>query len=332
MKSLFLSLALVGTVSLLDIGLGHLSLGGSYSYAYDLPLVQKSLKAKEYDKVVGLLSPEVEKLDRQGLFALAKAYSGLKKSEAAIKAYTAALSLNPQDVEAKTLIGAEQIVSGKEKEALATLKEALEMRSDFVPAYKLLIRIYEKRKNKYELRLLYQDLVDKIGAKAEYLTKLCELNATDGLYDMAEKYCQQGIEKNSKEPNNFVYLGVSRKGTGKTKEAEMILKKTADDFPKSALAQNIYAQSQEEKKNFISSYAYYKKAIVADSKSVPGYMGLAQSALEIQKYQESLDAFEKTCHLDKTTLPAFRKATNTLRTMKIEEWLRKFEKKSDNCD
>lgn len=322
MKSLFLSLALVMTVSILDI---------RPAQAYEAAAVQKSLKAKDYNKVISMLSPEVEKLDRQGLFALAKAYSALKKSEAAIKAYTAALSLNPEDVEAKTLIGAEQMVSNKEKEALVTLKEALEIRNDFVPAFKLLIRLYEKRKNKYELRLLYQDLVEKIGPKAEYLTQLCELTTTDGLYDLSEKYCQQGIEKNSKEPNNFVYLGLTRKETGKTKDAEGILKKVADDFPKSALAQNTYAQHQEEKKNFISAYAYYKKAIVADAKSVTGYLGVAQSALEIQKYQESLDGFMKACKLDKTTLPAFRKATNTLRTMKIEEWLRKFEKQSESC-
>jgi tetratricopeptide (TPR) repeat protein len=327
MKSIFLSLALSFSVSLLDIGPGHLSLAG----AYELSAIQKSLKEKDYNRVIQLLSPEVEKLDRAGLFALAKAYSSLKKSEAAIKAYTAALSLNPQDVEAKTLIGAEQIISGKEKEALITLKEALEMRNDFVPAYKLLIKIYEKRKNKYELRLLYQDLVEKIGPKSDYLTKLCELTTTDGLYDLAEKYCQQGIDTNSKEPNNYVYLGIARKETGKVKEAEMILKKVADDFSQSALAQNTYAHSQEEKKNFIGAYAYYKKAIAADAKSVPGYVGLAQSSLEIQKYQESLDAFVTACRLDKSTIPTFRRATNTLRTMKIDEWLKKFEKQSDDC-
>lgn len=323
MKPIFLSLALVTFVSLLDVRL---------VLAYDAIEVQKDLKAKDYQKVINSLSPEVEKLDRVGLFALAKAYSAQKKSEAAIKAYTAALALNTKDVEAKTLIGAEQLVSGKEKEALITLKEALEIKSDFVPAFKLLARIYEKRKNKYELRLLYQDLVEKVGSKPEYLTKLCELTTIDGLYDLSTKYCQQGIEKSPQEAANFVHLGITRKETGKSKEAEEILKNAADKFPQSVKAQNTYASHQVENKNFISAYTYFKKATEAGPKDISSLIGLAQSALEIQKYQESLDAFKRACVLDKTTIPTFRRATNTLRNMKIEDWLKKFESQVEQCD
>lgn len=323
MKLLSLSLAFTLVVSILDISPG---------YAYDSAQIQASLKAKDYKKVIEVLSPDVEKLDRPGLFALAKAYSAQKKSEAAIKVYTAALSLNPKDVEAKSLIGAEQMVSGKEKEAMMTLKEALEIKNDFVPAYKLLIRIYEKKENMYELRLLYQDLVEKVGPKPEYFSKLCELSTVSGLYDIGEKYCRQSIDKNPKQANGYVYLGMTLKETGKIIEADMILKKAADDFPKSPLAQMTFAEHQVEKKNFISAYAYYKKAVEADSKNKNAYLGLAQSALEIQKYQESLDAFTKACQLDKNMITPFRKATNTLRTMRIEEWLKKFEAQSDKCN
>ncbi len=314
------------SVSLLDFGRGP-----SLAWGYNLPEAQSALKQKNYKKVITLLSPEVENLDRDGLFLLAKAYSASKSPEAAIKVYTACLTKNPKDFEAKTLIGAEQFVSGKEKEALVTFREALELNPRFVLAYKMLIRIYEKKKNKYELRLLYQDLVEKVGERAEYISKLCELTTLDGLYDLALKYCQTGIQKDSHNAVNFVYLGVTYHQTGNSVKAESFLKKAADDFPESELAQMTYAQFLDEMKNFIASYSYYKKAVAANKSSTSALLGWGNACLEIQKYQESLGAFEKACALDKLVLPSLRKATNVLRTMKNAEWLKKFETAIEKC-
>lgn len=326
MKLKILGLGLFLSVSILDVGQGL-----NLSWAYDLPGAQAALKQKNYEKVIEMLSPEIEKLNREGLFTLAKAYSSLKKHEAAIKAYTAVLSMNPKDHEAKTLIGAEQFVSGKDREALATLKEVLEMKPNFVLAYRILIRYYEKKKNKYEQRLLYEDLISNVGESTEAVTKLCELTATDRLYDNAMKYCQKGIARDPKVDSNYVYLGLTFRETGEIEKAEQNLKKAATDFPKSLLAQLTYAQFLDEKKNYISSYSYYKNALFADPSSIQALIGLGNSSLEIQKYAESLEAFSKACKLDKKTIPAFRKATNVLRTMKISDWLKKFEMAVDKC-
>lgn len=326
MKYFLLGLGLVVGVSFLDVRLAF-----NRANAYDLPAAEAALKQKDYSKVISLLSPSVETLDRNGLFVLAKAYSASKNPEAAIKVYTACLTKDPKDVEAKTLIGAEQFVSGKDKEAMATLKEAIDINPRFVPAYKILIRIYEKKKNKYELRLLYQDLVEKVGDRSEYIVKLCELTTLDGLYDLALKYCQTGIQKDSSEASNFVFLGMTYNQTGETKKAENYLKKAADEFQGSELAQMTYAQFLDEKKNYIASYGFYKRAVDANKKSVPALQGLGHAALEIQKYQESLDAYAKACQMDKKTLPQFRRAANTLRTMRNADWLKKFEVAIDKC-
>lgn len=330
MNKLLLGLGLFVCVSFLDVGRGS-----GQALAYNLTEAQAALKQKQYEKVIELLSPEIEKLNREGLFVLAKAYSSLKKHEAAIKAYTACLALNPKDYEAKTLIGAEQFVSAKdkdrEKEALNTLKEALEINPKFVPAYRVLIHYYAKKKNKYEQRLLYEDMVENVGETTEAVTKLCELTAQDRLYDLGIKHCQNGIQRDPKIDSNYVYLGISYKETGEAEAAERYLKKAAADFPKSLLAQLTYAQYLDEKKNFIASYGYYKNATVANPKSIEALIGLGNSSLEIQKYAESLDAFVKACKLDKKSLPAIRRATNTLRTMKIADWLKKFEAGVDQC-
>lgn len=326
MKYFLLGLGLVVAVSFLDVRLAL-----NHAWATDLSSAESALKQKDYKKVISLLTPQVENLDRNGLFLLAKAHSASKNPEAAIKLYTACLTKDPKDVEAKTLIGAEQFVAGKDKEAIATLKEAIDMSPRFVPAYKILVRIYEKKKNKYELRLLYQDLVEKIGDRAEYIAKLCELTTLDGLYDLALKYCQTGIQKDSNEASNFVYLGITYNQTGETKKAENNLKKAAEQFSDSELAQMSYAQFLDEKKNFIASYNYYRRAVDANKKSIPAYQGLGHASIEIQKYQDALDAYTKACSLDRKTLPAFRRAANTLRTMRNEEWLKKFENAIDKC-
>ncbi len=91
------------------------------------------------------------------------------------------------------------------------------------------------------------------------------------------------------------------------------------------------AQFLDEKKNYIGSYGYYKRAVDANKKSVLALQGLGNSGLEIQKYQESLDAYTKACKMDRKTLPLFRKAANTLRTMKSADWLKKFEIAIDKC-
>jgi tetratricopeptide (TPR) repeat protein len=326
MKSLLLGLGLILGVSFLDVGQVW-----TLARAADIQAAQAAAKKQDHQKVIELLSPQVEKLSRDGLMLLANAYSAIGNHEAAIKTYTACLAINARDYEAKALIGSEQVDLGKDKEALATLKEALEFNPNFAMTYKILIRYYEKKQNKYELRLLYEDMNENLGETVEAITKLCELTTMDRLYDLAFKYCQRGIVLSPQTPENFIYLGISAKETGQPEKAEENLKKAAEDFPKSELAQLSYAKHLDEKKNFIGSYSYYKKALAAKADSIPGLVGFGNSSFEIQKYAESLDAFSKACKLDRKTLPPFRRVTNSLRTMKIQDWLKKFETGVEAC-
>jgi len=326
MKSLLLGLGLILGVSFLDVGQVW-----TLARAADLQAAQAAAKKQDHQKVIELLSPQVEKLSRDGLMLLAKAYSATGNHEAAIKTYTACLATNAKDFEAKGQIGSEQLDLGKDKDALATLKEALELNPSYAPTYKILVRYYEKKQNKYELRLLYEDMIDNLGESIEAITKLCELTTLDRLYDLAAKYCQRGIALSPQTPENFIYYGITSKETGHPEKADENLKKAAEEFPKSELAQLSYAKHLDEKKNFIGSYSYYKKAVIAKADSIPGLVGLGTSSFEIQKYAESLEAFSKACKLDRKTLPSFRRVTNSLRTMKIQDWLKKFETGVEAC-
>jgi tetratricopeptide (TPR) repeat protein len=322
MKTIFFRLCLLATVVILDIG---------RAYAYDPKALKKAIQSKDAQQLVNLLSPEIEKLNPKDLVLLAKAYSDTKNSEAAIKTYTAALSKNPKDFTSKTAIASEQFSIGKDSLAIVTAREALELNDKYLPAYNVLIKIYEKRENKYELRLLYEDMLQKKLNSVNYIAQLCELTTLDRLYDLALKYCQNGISKDPENPVSYVYLGLTYRDTEEPKKAEMLLRRAAIRFPQSLLAQITYAIYLEEKKSFVEAYNYFKRATLADSKSEEAFVGLGKAALEIQKYQESLDAFKAACLLDKRTLPAIRRATNTLRTMKIESWIKAFDQASERC-
>lgn len=299
--------------------------------AFDQVELTKATSKKNYARIIELLSPEVEKLSHANLSLLAQSYFETNNFIAAIKSYTACLSLNPKDYQAKTQIGLAQFNLGKDKEALATLKSSLEMNSEFEPTYQALINYYTKKKNKYELRLLYQDMIEKIAEKASYVTALCELTAKDSLYDLAIKYCQKGIQLDPKEALNYTYLGVSYQDTGDNKKAVRFLKLAADKFPKSEVAQINYAQALEGEKNFIGAFNYYKNATIADKLSVKAFIGLGNSAVEIQKYKDALDAYQQACKLNKSALPSLRKAINTLRSLKSQDWIKKFEEAADSC-
>ena len=327
MQSLFLGLGLLVSVSLLDIR----PVRATDTATDPTPTTVVSSPST----VIAELSPKIETLSRIDLLKLVKGYCEDKNPQAAIKAFTAALAKNALDVEAKTLIGAEQLkianTKDKEKEALETLKGAIEINNKYLPAYRELIKFYEKKKNNYELRLIYQDLIERIGSQAEFITQLCKLTTLEGIYDLSGKYCQQGIELSPKEASNYVYRGLALKETGHPEESEKVLKKAAKEFTKSELAQLTYAQIQIDKKNFIEAYTYFKRAVRANLNSVPALLGLAQSALEIQKMEESLDAFQRACRRDRTVVPHVRRAKNALRTLKKADWEKKFEQLSDSC-
>lgn len=299
--------------------------------AVDLTQAKSAYSSKNYEQVIQLLSKKIESLDRAGLILLAKAYGDSGNSASAIKTLTAILANQPKDVEAKSLLGREQFKMGKDREALVILKEALEINAQYEPAYLYTAEIYEKRKNKYELRLLFQDLVEKLGEKPKYMNKLCEIVIAESLYDLSAKYCRRAIQLDVQHPMNYIYLAQTFKETGEKEQAQKYYTAAAKKFPKSDAVQIAVAQYYDDQKSFIKSYQHYRSATLANSKNAIAWAGLGTSAMEIQKYDESIKAFLQACQLDKSALSAFRKAVNFVRTAKLGDWSKKYESGLEKC-
>jgi tetratricopeptide (TPR) repeat protein len=293
---------------------------------------EASFKKGDYAAVTDLLWKHIDSLDRKSLILLAVAHEKKKEPANMLKVATLLSAKDPKDYEALYLLGTAQFMSKKSTEALESLKASLEINPKYEPAYEKLAQMYAEKKNTYELRILYQDMVDKIGKKPAYLNKLCEINAVlDYQEDQALSYCKEAIGKDPKNADNYVYMGIVQKNGGNAEEAKKSLKSAADAHSKSEFAQYTYANLLEEQKNYLEASKYYLAGTAADATAARSWIGYAKTSFEVHKFEPALDAYKKACKLDKKNAVAFRKATTILRNTKDAAWVKPYETASDAC-
>lgn len=297
-----------------------------------LTTAEAAFKKGEYDKVTDLLWKNIDKLERKELLLLAVAHEKKKEPANILKVTNILTGKNAKDYEAFYLSGSAYLMMNKkDSEALEALKTSIEINPKYQPAYEKLGEMYEKKKNNYELRILYQDMLDNIGHKVEFLTKLCDINTKDNQEDQALAMCNEAIQKDPKIADNSVNLGITQLHAGDTDEAKKTLKAAAESHTKSELAQYTYGDLLETQKNYLEASKYYQAGTVADPKSSRCWLGYAKSAFEIHKYDAALEAFKKACKLDNKTAVHFRKATTALRNTKEASWTKQFESASEAC-
>jgi tetratricopeptide (TPR) repeat protein len=309
------------------------SIQGKNSNASLTASAQELFNKGEYDKVTALLWKDVDKLDRAGFILLARAHEKRNEPGDMARAMNLLIGKDQKDFEAHTYLGVALLMQKKNKDAMEAFKGAIELNAKFEPAYNGLIKMYEMRNppNLYELRILYQDMIDNIGSRPLYLSKLCEINTQDGTYEIALANCREAIVKDPSIASNHVNLAICLKATGDDVNSAATLKKAALKFPTSEIAQYEYAKLLEEQKNFIDAVKYYKAATEAGPTSAKSWMGLASTSFEIRKFEVALIAYKNACKFDRKNAAAFRKATTILRNNRNTEWAGKFESASESC-
>lgn len=296
-------------------------------------LSEELYKKEEYEKVTLLLWKHVDKLDRRGLLLLARAHEKRKEPGEMIRALNVMIGKDDKDHEAHSLMGNAYVMQKKTRDAMESYKRAIELNAKYEPAYEGLVGLYENRDvpNLYELRILFQDMVQSIGPRPHYLRKLCEINTMDGTYEPAVQSCKEAIQKDPKTADAYVYLGIAYKELGQDATAVKTLKKASADFPTSELAQFNYGRLLEDQKNYIEAMKIYKAGTEANAKAARSWLGLATTSFELRKYDISLLAYKNACKYDKKNAVAFRRATTVLRNAKNSKWTDQFEVASDNC-
>jgi len=294
-------------------------------------LAQEYFNRGEYDLCTRLLWKSIDKLDRKAMILLAKAHIKKKEFPEVIRISQILISKNEKDEEAHTLMGQAHLMAGREKDALSSFKKATEINGIYQPAYEGLISVYQKRDNLYELRIIYQDMIEKLGERSEFLTRLCEINTKDALNDHALEYCRKAIQKADQIPENHVNLGLIYKNQGELKKAQEKLKFAADKFPQSTFAQITYAKFVEEKSDFIEAFRSYSNCLKIETENEICLLGHGFSGAQIEKMEESFQSLKKACFKNRKNAVTVRKIVQLLKTSKKKDWLQRFESLAEKC-
>lgn len=295
-------------------------------------LAQTLYQNKDYDGVTKEVWSHIETAPRKSVILMIKAHEAKKEWHEVVRAAGILTSKKAADEEALTYAGKALFMQRPSKVADAKdhLKRAIEANSKYEPAYDVLGQVYEG--NPYEQRLLFQDMVEIFGQRASFLAKLCSLNTADGENEQAEDFCKKAIEKNPRNPQNFVNLGLVAKQKGEPERAKKLLKEAADKFPNSDVAQQEYALMLEKDKNYLESFRYYRKCLDANAQAEQCLLGVGNTGVQVQKYEEAHKAFQKTCQLWKRKhIAQIKKATAVVRQGSSDTWPSKFQELADGC-
>jgi tetratricopeptide (TPR) repeat protein len=308
-------------------------------------LAQGFFDSEDYEKASALLWENIEKIERQDMLLLIKAHEKRNEQDQILKAIQILLSKRANDAEALTLQGraylskSRQLSPAESKRqklpslGLESLKKALEADPKYVPAYEEIAKIYDRKDkpNFYELRLVYQDMIEKIGPKHEFFAKLCKIDFLDGVNDPAIESCNKAIQLDDSSPDSHVYLGLVYRQIGENEKGIKILKEAAKKFPKSLFALESYAKSMSEEKNFIEAFKFYEQCLLLNKQTETCLVGAGVAASELQKFEKSLNYLKLACDISYKNAVVVRRIASQLKTSKLASWLVKFENLANTC-
>lgn len=216
--------------------------------------------------------------------------------------------------------------------AVETLKTVIKKYPKRRSAYFELLDIYDKTKNNYENRILLSDMAEVFKTDPIVHTRLCKAYATNSFLEQGIEICTRAISLDPTVAENHVYLGLLKKYFKQVVQGERIIRKAAQQFPKSELAQFTAGQLNDEQKNFEAARRSYKACVATNKKSTRCWLGLAQACFQIRDYKQSLAAFENACKIEPTTARIeFRNAVTQLRLKKELEQAEIFSKRYEFC-
>lgn len=286
---------------------------------------QKAYEAGDFPKAEALYWKNIEHLKLPDLRLLMRSAEKNKNYDESLKAANLVLSQIENDEEALTFIGKfhSRRTSQKNSNQLAIehFKRAIDSNPRYQPAYEALIQHYEsrmleqeklkqsKQKNYYELRILYQDMLQVFGDRPEHLTALCKVNSLDAQLDQAQEVCKKAIEKDKNSATAYVFLGKAYSQAEDVENARRYFSIAAEKFKSSDTAQVAWGEFLESQKDYIRAYKAFDLGTQANPKSADAWRGFARTALQLNKIDEGYNAFRKSCDLDpKSTAVDLRRA------------------------
>lgn len=289
-------------------------------------------KKKDYKRMIEILQPYADRLSRRGLMTLARAGKGVGDSTLEIKTLQLCLAKNPNDYVIQTQLGDSLARMKRSDDAVAAFQAAIALNKKFEPAYDGLWTELEKAREFYEARSVLNDMLKLFGEKPKYYSALCRLYSFDDYLDKATEMCRLAIQKDPKHADNYVHLAVSLRDQEGAADAQKLLASAAKRFPASESVQTTTGSLYLDKKDYAIAYRYFKQATKADPNSTRAWQGLANTAFELQKNDEALEAYGRACAIDRKMTKDLRAAISKLRARKDTHWEMRYESRLLKCD
>ncbi|MBX9766619.1 MAG: tetratricopeptide repeat protein [Bdellovibrionales bacterium] len=247
----------------------------------------------------------------------------------AIRAFELALQMEPKNVAHLVLLSEAYLASRKPTEAAAKLRLAIQIDSEYKPAHKALVAMFEY--SRYERRAALEEMLVTFPGDPWATSELCRTLAEDNFFEKAIQVCADAILLSPKVPENQVYLGLMNKGSIHQKKGINMLVATAKKFPKSELAQISAGQAMDEIKNWEEALRFYRAGTKAAPKSSQAWIGLAVAQYNAGQYKKSIATFLTACPLDPKAFNEVQRLHGLLRTQEIKPWTDEYRKLMDRC-
>lgn len=280
---------------------------------------------------IELLKNKVTAVDKELSLLLAEAYRREKNYLDEIRILKLLIPNFEEDVNLIYYLGKAYVNINKSKEAVVEFRSVIDKKPQYEPAYWALYQVQRSKNNKYESRIVLEDMVKTFGERASYLKELCQIYAEDSFFKKAIDRCQKAILLAPEIPENHVYLGTTEAQSGNEKQGEVILKKAAQQFTDNILAQKAAGQFMESKKNYLKSFEYFKNCIAINSEEPDCIMGYARSSFELGDYKSSMESYTKACKLSRDNTTEFKIKASELRHAGKRDWHDRFTQAIMKC-
>ncbi|MAV92150.1 MAG: hypothetical protein CL676_12080 [Bdellovibrionaceae bacterium] len=305
-------------------------------------LAEEQFANAQYREAIDTLSKDAERLTEKGYLILAASYSEIQEYDNELRILGILSSKDSGNYQWKMLIGQshlkksrfskiEKVKKDEETKAIQSFRETLQSNPKFKPAYDQLLEIFLQREESHEARTLLASAIQQFGPRAQWLNKLCELQANDGFLGPAETTCRRAIQISPNFPDNYVFLSQSLMDQKEEGKAQKVAMYSGKRFPSSEFAQWGAGQVFLLIKNFEAAIKYFGNAIHVNSESMRAHLGEAEALFQSGEQSRALGHFKKACDLGARNSEKLHVRAAELRIKGDEDLGNKYRSLAETC-
>jgi len=231
--------------------------------------------------------------------AIANLYARLKKWPDAVHYYEIVTQRDKKNARGWYQLGLAYHQSGKVDDAVASLRQSLNISPKTAKTYVALGEILELAHDRLDARNIYTTAIKYIGPKYEFVAKLCKLEQRDYFYEHAIRDCKKAIALNPYDSESMTILAKVLFEKNRRPEAMELLKKIINKFPKEPLAFRTRGMIYFNEKAYEAAANDLGQAFGLDPMDDEAGIHLGRALFELGMYDVALQTFIESIRLNR---------------------------------